>query len=101
MKKKNNFTAAEKVSILRRHLLKSEAVSEICDDVGIKPTLYYRWQKTFFERGGDLFQSKTKAPSKAKDRKIEELETKLSSRNELVSELLEENLLLKKKHGAS
>ena len=101
MKKRNHFTAAEKVSILRRHLLKHEPVSDICDDLGIYPTLFYRWQKTFFEKGGELFQGPSSSTSKAQERKIAELEAKLSGRNELVSELLEENLKLKKKTGVS
>ena len=99
MKKRHNFTSTQKVSILRRHLLKNEPVSDICDDVRIHPTLYYRWQKIFFEKGGDAFNVKTKAPTRAKDKKIEELEAKLSTRNELVSELLVDNLELKIKFG--
>ena len=53
-KQRRTFTAEEKVSILRRHLLDGVAVSDPCDEHGLNPALFYRWQKTFFENGTPL-----------------------------------------------
>ena len=36
---------------MKRHLVDGLAVSELCDKVGIKPQVFYQWQKQFFERG--------------------------------------------------
>ena len=48
---RKHYTAAEKVAILRRHLLEQEPVSKLCDEFGLQPTVFYRWQKEFFETG--------------------------------------------------
>ena len=50
-KTRKRFTAQEKVAILRLHLLEHVAISDLCDRHGIHPTMFYRWQKEFFENG--------------------------------------------------
>ena len=45
----------EKVSILRRHFVDKVAVSDLCDEYGIHPTMFYKWQQSFFEHGGAAF----------------------------------------------
>ena len=50
-KTRKRFTAQEKVAILRLHLLEHTPVSDLCDQHGIHPTMFYRWQKEFFENG--------------------------------------------------
>ncbi len=47
----------EKVRILRLHLLEGKPISEVCESEGIHPTLFYQWQKTFFEKGTAAFES--------------------------------------------
>jgi transposase-like protein len=41
--KRRRFDDEEKVSILKRHLLKKEEVSDICEEIGIAPNQFYRW----------------------------------------------------------
>jgi transposase-like protein len=76
-------------------------VSDLCDEVGIAPNLFYRWQKEFFENGHAAFESdrKSKAVEDAKQRKIEQLEAKLQRKNEVLSEVMEEHTQLKKELG--
>ena len=50
--------AKDKVAILRRHLLEQVPISELCDRQGLQPTVFYRWQKEFFENGAAGFQPK-------------------------------------------
>ena len=57
-KPRKHYTAEEKVAVLRRHLAENEPVSKLSDELGIKPTLLYRWQKEFFENGAAAFQEK-------------------------------------------
>jgi transposase-like protein len=51
------------VAILRRHLVDKVPVSDVCDKVGIHPTLFYCWRKELFEHGtagtGNGFSGKT------------------------------------------
>jgi transposase-like protein len=48
---RRNFTPVEKVAILKRHLLEKVPVSELCQKYDLQPTLFYCWQKQFFENG--------------------------------------------------
>lgn len=55
-KQRKRYTAEEKVAVLKRHLLEQVPVSDLCEETGIHPTVFYRWQKDFFENGAGLFQ---------------------------------------------
>src|SRR5262245_57929865 len=55
-KQRKHYTPEEKVAILRRHLLEQVAISELCDKHGLQPTVFYRWEKEFFENGAAAFQ---------------------------------------------
>jgi transposase-like protein len=63
-KERNHYTPEEKVAILRRHLLDKVPVSDLCEEHGLQPTVFYRWQKEFFENGASAFQSKER-PARA------------------------------------
>src|SRR5260370_42313461 len=97
-KPRRHFSGPEKVAILKRHLLEKTPVSNLCDELGITPTLFYRWQKEFFENGHAAFENdrKSKAVEDAKQRKIEQPEAKLQRKNEVLAELMEEHTQLKK-----
>jgi transposase-like protein len=41
----------EKVAVLRRHLLGKVAVSRLCQELGLHPSLFYHWLREFFEHG--------------------------------------------------
>lgn len=100
-KKARHFTPEEKVAILREHLIDGQPVSDVCDKHDLRPTMFYRWQKQFFEQGAAAFKSqrsKDRQVSQLKEQ-IEQLETKLQTKNEVLSELMEEHLMLKKKSG--
>ena len=45
-KQRKHYAPEEKVAILRRHLLEKEPISKLCDELGLQPTVFYRWQKT-------------------------------------------------------
>ena len=94
----------QKMSILRKHLIDGVPVSDICDEYKIHATQYYSWQKALFENGGQVFfrkknQANERRQQEANERKIAELEAKIQRKNEVVSELLEEHVQLKKANG--
>ena len=35
-------------------------MSDVCDSHGLKPSLFYRWQKEFFENGAAAFEKTDK-----------------------------------------
>src|SRR5215471_10491973 len=96
---RTHYTAAEKVAVLRRHFLDKVPVSDLCDELKLHPTQFYRWQKDFFENGASAFEKGRKPSTNAEERKIEELEAKLKRKNEVLSELMEEHVQLKKELG--
>lgn len=97
--KRRRYTPQEKVAHLRRHLLEGVQVSDLCDELGVQPTVYYRWQKQFFEEGAAAFDKDHTQPLKAAQQRIAALERKLQAKNEVLSELLEEHVRLKKSLG--
>src|SRR3954447_6327652 len=100
-KTRKRFTSQEKVAILRLHLLEHTPVSDLCDQHGIHPTMFYRWQKEFFENASAAFEPRSRRAGDAKDRRITHLEQKLQRKNEVLSELMEEHIKLKKNLGSS
>ncbi len=59
---RRHFTGTEKVAILRRHLLDSVPISDLCTEYDLQPTVFYRWQKQFFENGAAAFEAPAKEP---------------------------------------
>jgi len=99
---RKHYPAPDQVAILRLHLLEKKPVSDICDQFNISPNLFYRWQREFFENGAAAFEhngKRHKASEQAKDRKIAALEQKLQQKNEVLAELMQEYVLLKKELG--
>jgi len=99
-KKRKQYTATEKVAILRQHLLEDVAVSEVCDQHDLQPTVFYRWQKQLFEEGGVVFERRRDTEKNRLKQRVEQLEAKVQKKNEVVSELMEEYVALKKELGA-
>lgn len=99
-KDRKNYSPEEKVVILRRHLLDNIPVSTLCDEYHLQPTVFYRWQREFFEHGASAFRrEKGRRQTDTQERRIAELEAKLRRKNEVLSELMEEHVQLKKELG--
>ena len=98
-KKRHNYTPEEKVTILKRHLVDKIPVSDICDQYNLQPTVFYRWQKEFFENGAAAFNKPKSRQEKMRAKKMQALEKKLQTKNEVLSELMEEHIKLKKSLG--
>ena len=96
---RKQYSASEKVSILRRHLVEKVPVSDLCEELGLQPTVFYRWQKEFFENGAAAFERRSPQRGTAAEKKIAALRAKLERKNEVVAELLEEHVALKKSLG--
>jgi len=98
-KPRKHYTAEEKVAILRRHLLEGAAVSTLCDELGLQPTAFYRWQKELFENGAAAFQPHNRKDHQAEQDRLEFLEKKIQRKDEVLAELMAEHIALKKELG--
>ena len=99
-KKRKQYKATEKIAILRQHLLEGIPVSDVCDQHDLQPTVFYRWQKQLFEQGAVVFEQRRDTEKNRLKRQVEQLEAKVQKKNEVVSELMEEYITLKKELGA-
>ena len=100
-KPRRHFAGTDKVAILKRHLVDKVPISDLCDELDIYPNQLYGWLKEFFENGHVAFDNgrKAKALEDAKDQKIQQLEAKLTRKNEVMAELMEAHTELKKSLG--
>ena len=58
-RKRKNYLSESIVVILKRHLIDKAPVSDLCDEYGLHPTVFYRWQKEFFEHGAAAFEKES------------------------------------------
>src|SRR6516162_6978978 len=96
------FSPEQKVALLRLHLLEKKPVSDICQENNLAVNLFYLWQKQLFDNGTAAFDNtgkRRKTDQDAKDRQIAALQDKLQRKNEVLSELMEEHVQLKKELG--
>lgn len=98
-RKRKKYQPEEKVVILKRHLMDKVPVSDLCDEYTLHPTVFYRWLKEFFEHGAAAFERDTARQKNKEAERIKELEAKLQRKNEVLSELMEEHLKVKKNLG--
>ncbi len=100
-KQRKHFTNQEKVMILKQNLVEKKPISEICDKYKLHPSVYHRWQREFFENADKVLVTKTGGEESELLKKVKELEEKLKRKNEVLSELMEEHIALKKKLGGN
>jgi transposase len=101
-RQRRHYTPEQKVALLRLHLLEKKPISDICQEHDLSVNLFYLWQKQLFENGTAAFNNsgkRRKADQDAKDRTIAALQDKLQRKNEVLSELMEEHVQLKKELG--
>lgn len=99
---RKTLAGPEKLAILRRYLVEKVPISDLCDQYGLQPSQVYYWQAQLFEHGASIFErrpGRQASSESAKDRKIAHLELKLAQKNEVISELMEENVREKKRNG--
>ena len=99
-KERKHYSPEEKVSILRRHLIERVPVSTLCEELQLQRTVFYHWLKQFFENGAAAFQRPRDSSSKREQERIAALEKKLRTKDEVLAELMEEHVALKKSLGA-
>jgi transposase len=99
---RRHFTPEQKVSILREHLLDKTPGSEVCDGHHIAVSLFYLWQKEFFENGHRAFAANGRRQRRVEDarqQRIDALVAKLQRKDGVIAELMEEHVELKKSLG--
>ena len=100
MGRRKRYTAEEKVKILREVLEDGKSISQTAEKYGVHPNNVIAWRKQLIEGGTQTFQIKrVDISSKAEERKVAALESKIKQKDEVIAELAEELLALKKKNS--
>lgn len=97
--KRKYYSATQKLTILKRHLVEKTPISDLSDEYGAHPTIVLRWQKALFEGGSVVFESKGTSKAQKLEKQVADLEEKLRRKNEVMGELMEEYIQCKKKAG--
>ena len=99
---RRHFGTDQKATILKRYLVDKTPISDLCDEYGIKPNQIYAWQKILFDHAETAFHPVAKREAKrlsAQEEEVARLRAKLVQKNEVISELMEENVRAKKEAG--
>jgi transposase len=101
--KRKKFSPEEKVRLLRLHLVEKVPVSDICDQHGLNPNVFYRWQQQFFENGSAAFEKAGKGRNDSQSKKllekVDKLQAKLANKDEVIAEIMASHVALKKSLG--
>jgi transposase len=99
---RRHFSTSQKAQIVRRHVSGKEPVSNLADEFGLQPSQIHTWVKQVLDQAERAFEHTTGRPPRIeqiKDRKIEHLQAKLAQKNEVIAELMEDHVKLKKELG--
>lgn len=94
---RRTFTAEEKLKVVMSVIQDGKAVSDVAKEKNIHPNMILNWKKEFLENAFMVFNhTRSDITEKAQQKKIDELEAKLQKKDEVIAEIAEENMLLKK-----
>jgi transposase-like protein len=100
---KRVFTAQQKAEVVRRHVAGKVPVSNLAEELGVQPSQIHLWVKHVLDQAERAFDRgatrQDRRADGAKDQRIEQLQAKLSQKNEVIAELMEENVRAKKANG--
>lgn len=101
---RRRFSSEDKAAVVKRHALGGEAVSSICESLGIAPNQFYRWQKELFDHAAAAFDVKGQGRSQDSrtarlERENERLRGQLAHKDTVIADVTEEYVRLKKTLG--
>lgn len=97
---RRKFTPEQKFKIVKEALTTDTTISDICKKYGIVVSMFYRWQDDFFEGALNGLERKKSGPGLTLDqRKIEQLEKDNQRMKDVISEIVSENVAIKKRIG--
>jgi transposase-like protein len=88
---RRHFTTEQKVAILKRHMVDKVPVSDLCNELGLQPSVFYQWQRQALENlAGGFSTPAADGPSKREKElvaKTKELEAKLAKKDNVIAEV--------------
>jgi len=96
---RRRFSEVQKTKAVLSHVQDGVPVSQVCEDLRIDPNQYYEWQKKAFSGLAHVFSRDTVRQKRSHQREVDNLKSKLSQKDEVITELLTEHIALKKRLG--
>jgi transposase-like protein len=98
---RRNYTSSQKLTLLKRHHLDKVAVSDLCDEAQLQPSVFYSWQHRLFENGAVAFEGGKRSTSREQElaAQVAVLEARLATKDSVIAEISAEFVQLKKKLG--
>jgi len=98
---RRKFTPQDKAAIVREHLIEKVPISDLCDKHGLKPTLFYRWQKEMLENLAALFERQGGSQTATLKRENEALRQRLLDKDQVIARIMEDFVAVKKTLGGA
>jgi len=100
-RKRRHFTPQQKAQVVRRHVAGKEPVSALAEEFQVQPSQIHGWVDQVLAQSEKAFERSTGGDraERRRQERIEQLEAKLVQKNEVISELMEENVRAKKANG--
>ena len=103
-KRRRHRSPQEKADLLKKHHLEKVPVTEICEELGMQPSVFYHWQRELFERAPQVFEGGAKkgggdTRAQQLERENAALRAKLAKKDEVIAEISAEYVALKKELG--
>ncbi len=99
---RRHFSADQKAQIVRRHLSGKEPISNLADEFGLQPSQIHNWVKQVLDQAEHAFERTAGRPPRAellRAQQLERLKARLVEKNEVIAELMQEHVQLKKGLG--
>jgi len=99
---RKQYSPDQKMAILKRHLINHEKISDICDEIGLHPNQFYKWQAELFSNGSTVFDRKKSVPKASRElkrlkEKNSHMEKLVDKKDKIIAEITEDYVRLKKK----
>ena len=98
-KPRRKFTPDQKFKIIKEQMTTRTSVSDICKKYNISAGNFYKWQEKFLQGALENFKKSEDGATKAELRKIAEQEQKIQRMQAAITEIVQENIELKKSLG--
>ncbi len=102
-KKRHHYTTEQKVAILRRHMVDKVPVSDLCNELGLQPSVFYQWQRQVLDNLAGAFgpAAATDASRREKQQaqEIQALKARLAKKDGVIAEISAEYVQLRKDLG--
>jgi transposase len=103
-RKRRHYSTEEKAAIVRRHLVDKVPVSDLCDEYKMQPSVFYGWLRLAMEQLPAALESNgQRRTAKSREAQLEEqvaaLKARLAKKDNVIAEISEEMVSLKKELG--